>query len=109
MKTVRLTLSTDNFSQSGKIDVQRVDATTEADIAQHIAADEADAMQDAAQFTRRVRRRLGLSQLQFSQRINVSLDTIRNWEQGKRRPTGAAQALLKILDKAPEVALLALG
>ena len=40
MKTVRLTLSPDNFSQVGKIDVQRVDATTEAEIAQLIVADE---------------------------------------------------------------------
>ena len=66
-------------------------------------------MQDAAKFTRRVRKRLGLTQLEFSDRIDVSLDTIRNWEQGKRCPTGAAKALLKVLDKAPEAALLALG
>ena len=38
----------------------------------------------------------------------VSLETIRNWEQGKRSPTGAAKALLRLLDKAPELALLAL-
>jgi putative transcriptional regulator len=56
-----------------------------------------------------VRRRLGLSQLEFSHRIDVSLETIRNWEQGKRRPTGAAKALLKVLDKAPEAALSALA
>ncbi|MEQ1526235.1 MAG: helix-turn-helix domain-containing protein [Gallionella sp.] len=54
-------------------------------------------------------RRLGLSQLEFSHRIDVSLETIRNWEQGKRRPTGAAKALLKVLDKAPEAALSALA
>lgn len=33
----------------------------------------------------------------------------RNWEQGKRSPTGAAKALLKVLDKAPEAALAALS
>jgi putative transcriptional regulator len=55
-----------------------------------------------------VRRRLGFSQAEFAQRIDVSLDTIRNWEQGKRSPTGAAKALLKVLDKAPEAALAAL-
>jgi len=38
----------------------------------------------------------------------TSLDTIRNWEQGKRCPTGAAKALLKVLDKTPEAALAAL-
>jgi len=78
------------------------------DIARHIAEDEAEAMQDAAKYTRRIRSRLGLSQAEFSRRINVSLDTIRNWEQGKRSPTGAAKALLKVLDRAPEAALAAL-
>ena len=94
---------------SGRIDAARVDATTEDDIASHLAEDETAAMQDAAKFARRVRKRLGLSQAEFSQRIDVSLDTIRNWEQGKRCPTGAAKALLKVLDKAPEAALAALG
>ncbi len=59
-------------------------------------------------YSRRVRKRLGFSQAKFAERIDVSLDTIRNWEQGKRRPTGAAKALLKVLDKAPEAALAAL-
>ena len=94
---------------SGRIDIARVDATAEEAIAAQIASDEAQAMQDAAKFARRVRKRLGLSQLEFSTRIDVSLETIRNWEQGKRSPTGAAKALLRILDKAPEAALLALG
>lgn len=92
----------------GRIDPARVDATTETDIAAHQAVDEVGAMQDAAKFARRVRKRLGLSQAEFSQRIEVPLDTIRNWEQGKRCPTGAAKALLKVLDKAPEAALAAL-
>ena len=52
--------------------------------------------------------RLGLSQAEFSASIHASLDTIRNWEQGKRSPTGAAKALLRILDKALEAALAAL-
>lgn len=93
----------------GRIDFARVDATTEADIAKHQAIDEVDAMLDAAKFARRVRRRLGLTQVEFSHRLDISLDTIRNWEQGKRCPTGAAKALLKVLDKAPEAALAALG
>jgi putative transcriptional regulator len=86
-----------------------VDKTTEEDIAAQKAADEALALQDAARFARRVRKRLGLSQAEFSERIDVPLETIRNWEQGKRCPTGAAKALLKVLDKAPEAALAALG
>ena len=90
------------------IDAARVDATTEADIAAQIAEDEYEAMLDAAKFARRVRKRLGLSQAELSERIDVSIETIRNWEQGRRYPTGAAKALLKILDRAPEASLLAL-
>jgi len=46
-----------------------------------------------------------LSQAEFSECIDVSLETIHNWEQGKRCPTGTAKVLLKVLDKAPEAAL----
>ena len=110
MKTVRMTIDVHRpESQTvGRIDPQRVDATTQADISMLKSADEADAMSDAAKFARRVRRRLGFSQAEFALRIDVSLDTIRNWEQGKRCPTGAAKPLLKVLDKAPEAALAAL-
>ncbi|MCC7015777.1 MAG: helix-turn-helix domain-containing protein [Rhodospirillales bacterium] len=92
-----------------RVNKSRLNATTDRAIAAQQRADDADAMQDAAKFARRVRHRLGLTQLEFSHRIDVSLDTIRNWEQGKRCPTGAAKALLKVLDRAPEAALEALG
>jgi putative transcriptional regulator len=110
MKTVRMTIDSKvpKTLAKARIDEKRVDATTEQDIARHQAEDEAEAMQDAARFAQRVRKRLGFSQAEFAQRIDVSLDTIRNWEQGKRSPTGAAKALLKVLDKAPEAALAAL-
>lgn len=110
MKTARVTIdpSVPSSLRSGRVDLARVDATTEMDIAAQQAIDEREAMQDAAKFARRVRKRLGLSQIEFSERIDVPLDTIRNWEQGKRSPTGAAKALLKVLDKAPEAALAAL-
>ena len=110
MKTVRhkIDLPRPATVPAGRVDIARVDATTEADIARHIAEDEAQSRQDAALFAQRVRQRPGLSQAEFSARIHVSLDTIRNWEQGKRAPTGAAKALLRILDKAPEMALAVL-
>ncbi len=110
MKTVRMTIDPMNPASqtAGRIDEARVDATTEQDIARHKTADVAASMQDAAKFARRVRKRLQFSQAEFAERIDVSLDTIRNWEQGKRSPTGAAKALLKVLDKAPEAALAAL-
>ena len=90
---------------AGRINPARVDATTEAEIALQQREDEEEAMQDMARYARRVRRRLGLSQTELARRIDVPRETIRNWEQGKRCPTGAARALLRVLDKAPETAL----
>ncbi len=108
MKTVRVTVDA-ALPLAGRSDLAQIDATTESDIASQQAVDDAELRPDTAKYTRRIRKRLGLSQSEFSQRIEVSLDTIRNWEQGKRCPTGAAKALLKILDKAPETALSALS
>lgn len=110
MKTVRMKIEHNSTSAKrvGRVNTSKLDDTTETQIAQHAAEDDAAAMQDAAKFARRVRRRLGFSQAEFATRIDVSLETIRNWEQGKRSPTGAAKALLKVLDKAPEAALAAL-
>ena len=107
MGTVRVMLDADR-PLKGRIDPRRVDATTEADIQRHAAADDAASAQDAAAYARRVRRRTGLTQAAFAARIGVPLDTVRNWEQGKRLPAGPAKALLKILDRAPEAALSAL-
>ncbi|MES2264617.1 MAG: helix-turn-helix domain-containing protein [Pseudomonadota bacterium] len=55
-----------------------------------------------------VREKTGLSQQDFAVVMNVSVATIRNWEQHRREPTGPAEALLKIVSKEPQVALQAL-
>lgn len=89
----------------GRIDPERLDAATEADLARQATADEAEARQEAAKLMLRVRKRLGLKQAEFTARIELPLETIRNWEQGRRYPTGAAKSLLKVLEKAPELAL----
>ncbi len=107
MSTTRIRIDPDDPSTfpEGRLDPARVDATTEAEIALQEREDEAAALQDMARYTRRVRRRLGLSQTELARRIAVSPETIRNWEQGTRCPSGAARALLRVLDKAPETAL----
>ena len=74
----------------------------------HEAEDDAEASKDAARYAQRIRKRLGMTQLEFSNFLDVPLDTIRNWEQGRRSPTGAAKTLLKILSNSPELALAAL-
>ena len=91
-----------------QVDWARIDATTEDEIAAQIADDDAAAMRDAAAYARRVRRKVGLSQVAFAKRIGVPVDTVRNWEQGKRLPRGPARALLRIIDRVPEAALQAL-
>ena len=58
-----------------------------------------------ADFVVRVRRRLELSQPVFAAALNVSRETVRAWEQGKRRPDGAAARLLEIADRHPDVIL----
>lgn len=110
MKTVRMKidLAGSNPEKRGLIDTARVDATTEAEIESQMAKDDLEAMLDSGKYIRRVRRRLGLSQVELSVRIGVSIKMIREWEQGRISPTGAAKSLLKILDRAPEASLLAL-
>ena len=64
---------------------------------------------DPAAFVRQVRARCGLTQAAFAEKIDVPIETVRNWEQGKRKPRGPARALLKLIDRAPDVAFAALG
>ena len=111
MSRTRLTIDPDNPQDlpCGRVDHEVLDATGEDHIARQARDDDTEAMRDMGRFARRVRRRLGLTQVEFARRIDVPHETIRNWEQGKRGPTGAARALLKILDKAPETALRVLG
>jgi putative transcriptional regulator len=52
-----------------------------------------------------VREQTGLSQSDFAKLMRVSVNTLQNWEQHRRKPTGPAAALLKIVSTAPKVAL----
>ena len=64
---------------------------------------------DPAAFVRQVRARCGLTQAAFAEKIEVPLETVRNWEQGKRSPRGPARALLKLIATAPDAAFAVLG
>jgi putative transcriptional regulator len=55
-----------------------------------------------------IRRQLGMSQAQFAAAFGLELDAIRNWEQGRRRPEGAARAFLKVIEREPEAVQRAL-
>jgi putative transcriptional regulator len=50
-----------------------------------------------------------LSQPEFAALLGVELSTLRNWEQGRREPTGPAQALLRAIHNDPEHVIRALG
>ena len=62
-----------------------------------------------ALFARQVRARCGLTQAAFAEKIEVPIETVRNWEQGKRNPRGPARALLKLINNAPAAAFAALA
>lgn len=49
------------------------------------------------------RLKCGLSQSQFAAALNISPRTLQQWEQGRRQPSGAAETLLKIIARHPEV------
>jgi putative transcriptional regulator len=54
------------------------------------------------------RQSTGLSQAQFAQALGISQRTLQEWEQGRREPSGAAQSLIRIAQKHPEVVVEAL-
>jgi putative transcriptional regulator len=56
-----------------------------------------------------LRAKLGMSQERFARTFGVSVGTVRGWEQGRRRPEGAARVLLTVIDKETEAVKRALG
>lgn len=49
------------------------------------------------------RLKTGMSQAQFAKALHISARTLQEWEQGRRHPSGAAQALIQIAFRHPEV------
>ena len=62
-----------------------------------------------ADYARAIRAATKLTQAEFAERIGVPIETVRNWEQGKRSPRGPARALLKVIERAPDLAFAALS
>jgi len=62
----------------------------------------------AAPEIKMVRKTLRVSQSEFAMMIGVSVRTLQNWEQGRRKPEGPAKALLRIASKNPKAVLEAL-
>jgi putative transcriptional regulator len=102
----------------------RRDHPSDAEIAAQIAADPDTAPEWTAEElasarrvvptptpddVRAIRQCLGLTQKEFANRYGFSVDTIRNYEQGHRRPTGPARVLLRVIAREPDAVARALA
>lgn len=50
-----------------------------------------------------IRQKLQLTQNQFASLMNISIHTLRNWEQGRRQPEGPAKVLLNVANNHPNI------
>ena len=99
-----------------KTDWARLNALTDAEIEAAAEADlENPLLSDAElkQFRpvpnpKEIRKRLNMTQLQFSQQFKLPLGTLRDWEQGTREPDSAAKSYLRVIAKIPQGVIQAL-
>jgi len=73
------------------------------------AAPETSPAEAGSLAVRDLRRRACLTQMEFAAKLGVPVETIRNWEQGKRAPRGPARALLAVIAHAPDMVFQALA
>lgn len=101
-------------NRASTVDRAKADAITDADILTQRALDP-DAPSEMPANARNVeppkalRVRLGMTQPEMAAALGIPVGTWRNWEQGRVRLDPAAHALLRIISRAPEVALAALS
>jgi putative transcriptional regulator len=60
---------------------------------------------DSAEDVSVIRNKLGLTQPKFAALLGISENTLQNWEQGRRKPTGPAKVLLRVAAEHPEALL----
>lgn len=97
----------------GRVDMVKVEATTEQDVRRHMVEDGLNPDNPLAGFrplsaVAEVRHQAEMSQDAFAKALHVPVKTIRNWEQGRSRPDPAAQALLAIVADDPARAFKAI-
>jgi len=98
-------------------DWARVDAMTEEELHQNALNDPDNPPLTSEQLARmrrvpnpqRIREALGLTQREFSRRFEIALGTLRDWEQGARRPDSTARAYLRVIEQNPEAVAEALA
>lgn len=82
--------------------------TTHADFDDVPLTDEDLARMDRTPQVKMIRRALGLNQEDFADQFQIALGTLRDWEQGRFKPDGAARAYLKVIARDPEAVRRAL-
>ena len=101
---------TEDVQCRGEADWARIEALTGEQALQNAIADEDSPPLTDDQLARmrrvpdpqEIRQRLGLTQHEFSQQFQIALGTLRDWEQGARRPDSAAKAYLRVIAAAPD-------
>jgi len=114
MSTKKPSLKKTRKSKARRADWTKIDATTGAAIAAQIAADP-DTAPDVTTLgpgrvarppeqvdVHAIRKKLHMSQERFARRYGFSVWSVRNWEQGRRRPEGPARVLLRVIESNPE-------
>jgi len=111
---VRRSLAEIRKRGSGKVDWERVDATTDEDIQRMIDSDPDTApalsvnrdwrkvITPYVPDVRALSRKLGLSQAQFASKFGFNLRTLQEWEQGRALPDRPAPILLRVIEKSPK-------
>ena len=100
----------------GRTDWERLRNMTDEEAHQNALSDPDNPPLDAARLARMkrvprvkiIRRALGLTQEQFSDRYRIPLGTLRDWEQGRSEPDQATRAYLKVIATDPDAVLRAL-
>jgi len=84
-------------------DWDKLDATTDADIARQIAANPDAAADMAPEIdVRAIRRTAGMTQAEFAAAYAFSIRTVQEWERGAKKPSGPARTLLRAIKADPE-------
>jgi putative transcriptional regulator len=101
-------------SGGGRLDHARLNATTEAEIRQHMVEDGEDPDAPLPDYRKvpdvqAIRERFAMSQDVFARTIGIPVATLRNWEQRRTAIAPAAKTLLRILEREPDAALRALA
>src|SRR5260370_24021265 len=91
----------------GEVVMERVESVQEGGTILHGQKKHSRRFEVGASGIRAIRERTSLSQSEFARLIGVSVKTLQNWEQDRRRPTGPAATLLRIIAYDPRLAVKA--